>query len=132
MQLGKFFLYKAIGTIIVIGIVVSGFLLSKGTKEKVLPPQTFSYTGTTTPGNSFNNSRLGFSYVNSQGEPSTTTLVFDEMSLCGSYEQSIPCIAMSMSFDVAYNNRPVSVEGILTSNNEVLIRKLFSVAIATE
>ncbi len=67
-----------------------------------------------------------FTFTNNVGSTTMTKLVFDPMSFCVTNNGGIPCIAMSVTYDIPFNNKNAIVEGISsTQENEVLVRKLY-------
>jgi hypothetical protein len=59
------------------------------------------------------------------GKPALTKeLKFDALSTCGSVSQQIVCMALSVSFDVAFGGKRVLIEGISEDDGTVTIRKL--------
>jgi hypothetical protein len=51
-------------------------------------------------------------------------LVFDPMSYCATGNGSTECMAMSVSFEIPFNNKNAIVEGITINDDQVLVRKL--------
>jgi len=51
-------------------------------------------------------------------------LYIDELSICSSATGAIPCVAMSISFDVAFGGKKAVVEGIQREDG-ILLRKLY-------
>lgn len=65
-----------------------------------------------------------FTYTVAHGtSTATSTLVFDELSFCSASNGSVPCMAMSVTFDVPFGNKQAIVEGI-QQGSEILVRKL--------
>lgn len=57
------------------------------------------------------------------GATTTLDLEMDEMSVCATPTGAVPCMAMSVTFDVPFNNRRAMVEGE-RKGNTILIRKV--------
>jgi hypothetical protein len=59
-----------------------------------------------------------------EGTASTTLKIkMDELSYCAAPNGAIPCIAMSISFDIPFNGKAALVEGVRTGDT-ILLRKI--------
>jgi len=59
-----------------------------------------------------------------EGAPALSReLVLDEMSICASGSGGLPCMAMSVTFDMAFGGRRAMIEGVL-QGDKVLVRKM--------
>jgi hypothetical protein len=64
-------------------------------------------------------------FYGEEGRPSLSVkLVMDETSVCAGENGSLPCIAMSVSLDIPFNNKSATVEGIQIDENTIMVRKL--------
>jgi len=121
--------------IIVIVIFVGGFFVlnsyiyneKQADPEPVViegKPTDFVEVGTMTSGNPGDANGAPILVYEKPGQPALTRdLVFDILSSCMRENNALPCVAMSQTFDVAFGEKRVVVEGIETDSG-VLVRKI--------
>ncbi len=84
-------------------------------------PTDFVKAGTITVNNpGLSQGELYFIYEE-PGKPALKKeIVMDALSVCG----SLPCVAMSISFDIAFHGKRVVVEGVKEGENSIIARKI--------
>jgi len=83
-------------------------------------PTTFAELGLI----SFRDSIPYFIYKE-EGKPSLSIkLIFNNDSICAAANGSALCIALSTTFDMAFNNKQAVIEGIEIGENQLVIKKL--------
>ncbi len=66
-------------------------------------------------------------YVGVDKATTTIPVVFDWLTICAAENGAVPCMAMSMTYDAAFGEKRVTIEGI-RMDEHVLIRKLHAYA----
>lgn len=91
---------------------------------QVSEPTNFNEVGTITVNNPGGAQGVMTLVYEKPGAPSLTKeLILDELSICAAPNGATPCMAMSVTFDVAFGGKRAIVEGI-ERDSSVLVRKL--------
>lgn len=131
MNLRRFFIGRAIGFIIVLAVLALVFWFTGGGEKKVSISQVqniektdFSAVGTITFNNPGQAQGVMYLVYEEPGAPALTKeLVIDAQSICATPTGALPCMAMSVTYDIPFGGKRAVVEGI-KDGDKVIVRKL--------
>lgn len=125
-------IFGALAILVLFGII---FWFTGGNKQVISVSQVenikktdFSAVGTITFDNSGGGqSVMSLVYKGSGATSLTKELVLDAQSICATPTGALPCMAMSVTFDVPFGGKSAIVEGI-EEGDKVIVRKLRALA----
>ena len=120
--------YVEIGVAIIVFVLLGFFLFYKNNNKSDSPIITqidFSKTGIFVMNNPGMEENVPYLIYDEPGKPAVTTkLKFDTDSKCIVETNTLPCLAMSTSFDVAFGGKKVSITGVYNEDKSVVIKRL--------
>lgn len=118
-----------LGSVVVILFIIFFLNTNKVDEVPTVAPTpetiTFSKTGVFVMNNPGMEKDVPFLIYEEPGKPAISAkLKFDEKSICSSGSGTLPCMAMSMTFDLAFGGKRVLVEGIDGEDDFIIIRDI--------
>lgn len=127
-------MHKFLAALIVIVLLSAALYYYAGTRE-ITPtntdtssllsePTDFAQIGIiTAPSPASGQAEMSFSYLEN-GATTTRVLALDALSVCAAPNGAVPCMAMSVTFDLPFNGKRALIEGNNMGTSSILVRKL--------